>query len=172
MTELFLRQRRRAIPLLLIAALLAACTPSQDSNPPRIFIVRHAEKLAGPDPQLSPDGAVRAARLAELLKGEGIRRIFTTDTRRTRATAAPLARALGVTAEIYAAETQAELAAALMNARDTVLVVGHSNTIAEFAAAFGVDAGAPVDEATEYDRMYVVTLRDGEPRVEIRRYGE
>lgn len=160
------------ISLLILLACLAACAPAPDSNSPRVFIVRHAEKLAGHDPQLSPEGAARARQLAELLKDEGIRRIFTTDTRRTRATAAPLARALGITAEIYAADTQAELAAALMNARDTVLVVGHSNTVAEFAAAFGVDPGAPVDEATEYDRLYVVTLGDGEASVEIRRYGE
>ena len=171
MTGLFLRRWRRAIPLLMIAVLLAACAPSQDSNSPRVFIVRHAEKLAGPDPQLSPEGAARATNLAALLEREGIQRIFTTDTRRTRATAGPLARALGVTAEVYAADTQADLATALMNARDTVLVVGHSNTIAELAAAFGVDPGAPVDEATEYDRLYVITLGE-KPQVEIWRYGE
>lgn len=171
MTRFFQRCGSRILPVLLSLAVLAACAPPQDSKSPRIFIVRHAEKLAGPDPQLSPEGAARAMRLAALLKDEGIRRIFTTDTRRTRATAGPLARALGVEPEIYAAETQGDLAAALMRERGSALVVGHSNTIADFAAAFGVDPGTPVDEAVEFDRLYVITLGE-EVRVEVRRYGE
>lgn len=171
MTRLFQRPGSRALPVLLLLVLLAGCMSSQHSNP-RIFIVRHAEKLGGPDPQLSPEGAVRANRLAALLKNEGVERIFTTDTRRTRATAAPLARTLNLTPEIYAAEMQGELATALLRERETALVVGHSNTIAEFAAAFGVDPGAPVDEGSEYNRMYVITLDGRGSTVEIRRYGE
>ena len=157
------------VAALFLAAALIAC----DSAPiaPQVYIVRHAEKLAGDDPQLSPAGVARARALADALGSAGITRIFSTDTRRTRATAAPLARALGITPQIYSSDAQDLLAANIIASGETVLIVGHSNTIREMAAAFGVDAGEPVDEATEYDRMYVITVGDA-PRVETRRYGE
>lgn len=154
------------VAALFLAIALAACS----APAPQVYIVRHAEKLAGDDPPLSPPGVERAHALAGALSGAGITRIFSTDTRRTRATAAPLAHALGITPEIYSASAADALAAEIAASRQTVLIVGHSNTIAQMAAAFGVDPGTPVDEATEYDRLYVITLNDA-PRVEIRRYG-
>ena len=52
------------------------------------------------------------------------------------------------------------------------LVVGHSNTVPELVALLGGDGGPPIDEAGEYDRLYVVTLTaNGRVRSELRRYG-
>ena len=52
------------------------------------------------------------------------------------------------------------------------LVVGHSNTVPELVALLGGDGGPPIDEAGEYDRLYVVTLTaNGRVRSELRHYG-
>lgn len=158
--------------LLTLALVIAACTTTPTApEPPRVYIVRHAEKLAGDDPALSVAGEARARRLAEVLADAGITRIYSTDTRRTRATAAPLAAALGLEVEIYDAGRQRSLAALVAGADRTALIVGHSNTIAAMAAAFGVDPGEPVAD-DEYDRLYVITPGSAAPRVEIRRYGD
>jgi probable phosphoglycerate mutase len=36
----------------------------------------------------------------------------------------------------------------------------------------GGKPGAPIVEATEYDRLYVVTVTKGRAKSELRRYGE
>lgn len=164
---------RLALALWTIAG-LAACASAEirPLDAPQVFIVRHAEKVSGPDPELSTAGKARALALAELLDDAGISRIFSTDTRRTRSTAARLAEQLGITVEIYDQREQRALAERIRAAGETVLVVGHSNTIGELAAEFGIAPGEAIDEATEYDRLYVITLAGEEIRGEIRRYGD
>ena len=53
----------------------------------------------------------------------------------------------------------------------TILVVGHSNTIPELVDLLGGKPGAPIDEASEYDRLYVVTVDGRKIHTEMRRYG-
>ena len=153
--------------LALLLGVFAGCA----AMPPTVFIVRHAEKAAGTDPGLTAAGNARARVLAGELAGKDITRVFSTDTRRTRATARPLAERLGLDVEIYDPAAPAALIADIRAAGETALIVGHSNTIGELAAEFGADAGAPVDEASEYDRLYVITLADDGVESEIRRYG-
>src|SRR3954471_10592172 len=65
-----------------------------------VIVVRHAEKAdQSDDAALSGEGKARAKALADLLRGAGVTHIITSEYRRTRETAAPLARALGLTAE-------------------------------------------------------------------------
>jgi hypothetical protein len=53
------------------------------------------------------------------------------------------------------------------------LVVGHSNTTPELVEILGGKPGPPIDDANEYDRLYVVTItEDGAVTTEMRRYGE
>ncbi|HEX7048199.1 MAG TPA: phosphoglycerate mutase family protein [Gammaproteobacteria bacterium] len=164
---------RLALALWAIAG-LAACASAeiQPVASPQVFIVRHAEKVSGPDPELSVAGKARALALAELLDDAGITRIFSTDTRRTRSTAAPLAQQLGLEIEIYDHREQRALGERIRASGETMLVVGHSNTIGTLAAKFGIAPGKPIDEATEYDRLYVITLAGNEVRGEVRRYGD
>ena len=86
--------RRNLMGMAAAILLLAGCAHVMAPEPDRtIYLVRHAEKLAGDDPSLTPEGAARAELLAETLGDAGIVRIYSTDYARTRGTAAPLAAA-------------------------------------------------------------------------------
>lgn len=139
-----------------------------------VYLARHAE-TEGEDPVgrwLSAVGLARAEALAEELAGAGIETIYTTDYRRTRETAAPLAERLGLEPVLYDPDDLAGFAArlreALGQAGGTVLVMGHSNTTNELVAFLGGEPGAPIAE-DEHDRLYRVELPSG--RTEVFRFG-
>jgi broad specificity phosphatase PhoE len=153
-------------PLLKLAAglTLAAClgspvTLSADGEAIVVYLVRHAEKTdSGEDPELSPQGADRAAALAQLLRDAGVTAVHSTDFRRTRNTAAPVAGRLGLEIRDYHWDRMDALVAAIRQEGGRHLVVGHSDTTPELVGLLGGDPGTPIDEPTEYDRLYVVTL--------------
>lgn len=138
-----------------------------------VWLVRHAEKADDSrDPELSAAGRRRAELLVSLLEGEGIDRIHSTDYRRTRSTAAPLARALGMEVELYDPSALDAFADRLLDAGGTHLVVGHSNTTPALVTALGGEPEGSIDEA-EYDRLYRVWVGDdGAVHTELRRFGD
>lgn len=147
---------------------LGACaTPP----PQTIYLVRHAEKEPGRDPNLAPIGKVRAADLVTHLEGADLSAIYSTDYRRTRQTAAPIALATGLPVIRYDPETLTEFAAQLRAQEGNTLVVGHSNTTPDLAAALGGTPGEAITEATEYDRLYVLTFTEQGVDTVIERYG-
>jgi broad specificity phosphatase PhoE len=105
--------------------------------------VRHGEKSLAvandPDPVLTTAGKARAAALAVTLANRGVTNIISTQWTRTRETARPLAELLGLTPEIVpsggSAFADSTAAAVLRHKGGTILVVGHSNTIAPVIAA-------------------------------------
>ena len=152
---------------------LTALSASAESSP-TVFLVRHAEKEAnGADPSLTEAGRARAESLAALLADARITAIFSSEFNRTRETAAPLARRLGLTVTtVPAKDLDALLAKVRALAPDgRALVVGHSNTVPELAQRLtGVKVAALSD--ADYDRLYVCTIRkEGEGEVVILRYG-
>ena len=138
------------------------------------FLVRHAEKTAdAEDPALSDAGKARAQALASLLRDAGIEAVYSTDYRRTRDTAAPLAAQLRLNVTIYDPRQLESLAADLRRHGRRTLVVGHSNTTPELAGLLGGEPGPPIDEHSEYDRLYVVTIGpDGAVSTVLLRYGD
>lgn len=175
---------RRNFLALLAAGLLSACMASPSPAPAeaaapeasaaviRLFLVRHGEKEAGADPGLTADGTARAQVLAERLAGEGVTEVWSTATRRTQETARPLAQAQGLTIQIYDATALPTFANQLAETPGVKLVVGHSNTTDALAALLGADPGPPIDEAGEFDRLYVITMTDKyQVGSEIQRYG-
>lgn len=131
--------------------------------PSAIFLVRHAERAPEPedDPSLTAVGTERARELARLLGDAQITRIHSTDTRRTRETAGPLASALGVEVELYDPSDLDAVARDLLASPGRHLVVGHSNTTPELASALGGDGHGPIQEGWEYDRLYVLAPEAG-----------
>jgi broad specificity phosphatase PhoE len=161
---------KNLILLFSLLLILGACT-SQNS-PKTIYIVRHAEKqLVGNDPELAYVGGVRAKKLAQLLEGEEIKHIFSTNYKRTRLTAEPTASGAGVTIQFYDPKNHNELVEQLRNLEGNILVVGHSNSVSQLANYFVGEAEKYPDlDDLEYDFIYVVTLEKNGSKVERKVY--
>ena len=146
----------------LIVVSLAAGASAQQT----VFVVRHAERadtagggtpMMATDPELSDAGRARAESLAVALKDARIVAIFSTEFKRTQATAAPLAKALGVQVTTINSTEPAKLIEAVKAAGGNVLVVGHSNTVPAIVKDLGVAGPVTVGDA-DYDNLFVVTL--------------
>jgi broad specificity phosphatase PhoE len=146
--------------------------------PTVVLLVRHAEKAAQPaqDPPLTDAGSARARALVAVARDAGVKSIISTQYLRTRNTAEPTAAALSITPEIVNAGPMPQHAKAvadqvMKHAGETVLVVGHSNTIPAIVGALG--APQPRDLCdSEYDQLFVVVIGDaGPPRLIRSRYG-
>ena len=171
---------------LVAAVLLAGCAHVQQQNasaPDRagtttVVLVRHAEKAAEPaaDPPLTAAGEARAQTLVSAVADMPVRAIVSTDFARTRATAAPLAARLGLVPEIVDARARdhARLVAEGILAHhrgETVVVVGHSNTVPDIVAALGAPKPTAICDS-EYDNLFVVRVpASGAATVERRHYG-
>ncbi|WP_321488768.1 phosphoglycerate mutase family protein [uncultured Hyphomonas sp.] len=151
---------------------LGACASTPAIPDTTIYLVRHAEKQAGPDPDLTVVGRARAEILSQELQDAGLTEVWSTDTTRTKETAKPVSKRTGLPIQIYDASRQAAFAARLKATPGAMLVVGHSNTIPDLVGLLGGKPGAPIVEADEYDRLYVVTVTRGHTGSELRRYGE
>ena len=146
---------------LLVAVLSAAPAAAQ----PTIFLVRHAERAdtapgtsptMAADPDLSDAGRARADSLATALKDAKITAIYATEFKRTQQTAAPLAKALGLTVTIVTSKNAPELIERLKKSKGNVLVVGHSNTVPEIINALGVTTPVTIGD-NEFDNLFLVT---------------
>ncbi|MBJ6109259.1 histidine phosphatase family protein [Hymenobacter sp. BT523] len=174
--------------MLVVVALggLASCSshetgplyPPVAAAPTTVYLVRHAEKdntSSSADPALSAAGEARAQELSKVLAGLGPVALFTTDTRRTRATLAPLAATTGLVPKVYDALQPAVLAALIKTqyVGSTVVVVGHSNTVLPQIEALG--AVRPVADIadSEYNYLFKVSLIEGAaPTVTVSKYGQ
>jgi broad specificity phosphatase PhoE len=101
------------------------------------YIVRHAEKQSSAtmanttmttDVPLSDAGKERAEALAQLLKNEKIKHIFSTNYTRTKSTVQPLAQAVNVPVEVYDPKDP-QFVSRLKTLKENTLIVGHSNTV-------------------------------------------
>ncbi len=159
------------VSLILVSLTAISIPASAQDGSTTVFLVRHAEKMAEKnDPELSASGKSRAAHLAALLADANISGIFSTDFARTRDTAAPLADALGQEVRLYDPAAPGQLVASLKSSPGRYLVVGHSNTVPDLVERLGGTPGPAIDEKTEYDRLYVLTLgaEDGTTTVLLR----
>ena len=136
-----------------------------------IYLVRHAEKLTGDDPALTPQGHERAQALRDWLLDKNIEAIYSSDFVRTQQTAAPLANALGLTVRAYDPSKLEALVMEITDFGQTALVVGHSNTTPPLAEIFGAPSFGPIIEATEYDRLYEIVRVDDSTAADLHRYG-
>ena len=141
-----------SIPLLLVTGADAA---------PVVFIVRHAEKAStgGKDPDLSLQGQKRADALAHILKDSQITSVFVTEFKRTQETAAPTARAAGVSPTAVPANDIGALAEKLRTLNGNALVVGHGNTIPDLLKALGIATPVSIPE-DNYGEIFAVLLGD------------
>jgi 2,3-bisphosphoglycerate-dependent phosphoglycerate mutase len=160
------RSRARLLVLVLVA--LIGCATNRSSQPEStpvttVFIVRHAEKDLTPgqaDPGLTPEGLQRAEALRDTLGRYPVAALYTTDTARTRATIAPLATRLALEPQVYDSRQPDLLARRLREQHrgQTVVVVGHSNTVLPLIDALGAPRPVPELSDADYDYLFEVTL--------------
>ncbi|QYF96144.1 histidine phosphatase family protein [Massilia sp. PAMC28688] len=125
-----------------------------------VYVTRHAEKTgADKDPALTAQGAARARMLAALLHRADIRYVFSSDTRRTRQTAQPLAERVKLNVEVYDAARPAPAIERIKALGGPTLLVGHSNTVPDLVRMLGGAPVAPIGD-DEYDRLYQVSIHD------------
>ncbi len=163
------------------AARSAVQAPEPNAPPVLVLLVRHGEKAShqGEDPPLTAAGAARARALASALHDAGVTAIITTQLRRTRETAEPLAAAIGLKPEIVPVsvesdhlETHVQAVAAAVRGHPggVVLVVGHQNTVPEIIAALG-GPRLPTIRDPVYDNLFVLVPAAGQVHLVQTRYG-
>lgn len=174
--------------LLLVLTWLLSLLPNAPvaTRPPVtiIYLVRHGEKDLTPnlaDPALTPAGEARALALRDALADKHPVALFTTDTRRTRATLAPLAAATQLTPQVYEAKDPAALVARIRRsyAGQTVVVVSHSNRLPGIIEALGAKPPLAEIPETEFSYLFEVRLPDrginrvtgARPQLTVRHYG-
>jgi len=153
---------------LLFVSLSGLCGLAQAQK--AVILVRHAE-LQGPamaEPKhlaLSEAGEARAQRLAAMMKDAGINAVYVTDFVRTNKTAEPLYHALKLEPIVLPKGDAGELNERLRknHAGETVLMVGHTDTIPGLLKALGHPAEIKID-AQDYGNVFVVMPKgDGAP---------
>jgi len=142
----------------------------------RIFIVRHAEKLSGKDPLLTPEGNKRAGDLMRTLQNEGIQKIYVSQYRRTQNTGDSMRIRLKIDTVHYTADTVCDnLIYAIMEHWDfgkTILIIAHSNTIPQIIRKFGVLEYPYGDIAdNDYDNLFLITYKKEKARIKLMKYG-
>jgi phosphohistidine phosphatase SixA len=122
-----------------------------------VLLVRHADRQANSD-ALTPVGTARAQELARILEKSGINEIYTSEAIRTQMTAEPIASQLGIIPVAVPAADVAGLVSIIRNnnSGQTVLVVGHSNTVPQIITEFG--GPAVIIGENEFDNLYILTL--------------
>jgi len=164
---------RRYFLGLIIGATLTACATTTPQTDATYYLVRHAEKTKDKkDPALTEAGTRRAQDLALRLKGVPVTKIYSSDYKRTRDTAAPIAAATSLEVVIYDPRDLEGFSKSLLTETGHIVVVGHSNTTPELSGFLGGDSGEPIVEATEYDRLYILKRQTKVITSTIERYGE
>ena len=173
----------------MLLATAVFCQPIVDQDefkPITVFVIRHAEREDEPkqDPPLSKIGITRSEALARLLSTAGIKAIFTSQYARTKQTAEPLATKLGLTVTPFTLKTNpanprqiteestAEVTNKILeHAGQSVLVIGHSNSIPDVIKMLGGDVVPTIDEK-KFDDLFIVNVyAKGKAKVVQLKYG-
>ena len=167
---------RGVICALLLAAPIGffapGATPAEPCRKPTtLLVVRHADR-PGSDDALSPAGVERAHDLARAVGKAGITAIYVSDTERARLTAEPLASTLRITPVERPGKDVDGLLKHILehHCGETVLIVGHSNTVPMIIAAAGGPALPDLAE-NAFDDLFVLTVEGGAATLVNLRYG-
>lgn len=166
------------IILLLLVVGLASCSQT-------MYVVRHAEKATPAtatmqsdknNPDLSEAGHARAVALQQRLANAGIKRIYSTNYKRTLQTAMPLAKTNDLSIVTYHPSSDslpAFVERVKSKRKGNVLIVGHSNTIDNIANALVGSQVVPADiPETDYNNLFIITRKGKKYHFKAEKYGE
>lgn len=139
-----------------------------------IYLVRHADKVISDasdrDPELTACGRQRANQLAVMLSSIELKAIYSTDYKRTQATAAPIALQTKLEIKPYRPNELDSLVEQLQRLKQTALVVGHNSTTNVVAGGLA-GLSLPIIDEKEYDRLYQVTMTPSGPMFQLLNQG-
>ncbi|HYY98218.1 MAG TPA: phosphoglycerate mutase family protein [Pyrinomonadaceae bacterium] len=173
-------KRVAAVLLILLALGVASCGRQQSPQGSTVvLVVRHADKASdAEDSPLSDVGSQRAQALAGVAVGANVGAIYVTQFKRNHDTARPLAERTGVAVTEVPVSLQNPGDYGQRLARDildkhrgqTVLVVGHGNTVASIVE--GLTGRAQQLGDIQYGDLLIVTIPPSGPAGLIRaQYG-
>ncbi len=143
-----------------------------------IFALRHANRASDGSDALSEVGKARARLLARMLARSGIKNAYCSDAKRAQDTIAPLKALLGEALTVHkfklcSNDHEQEIVTAVraLPADSTAVVIGHSDTIGPIIKALTNKVIDPIGE-NEFDKLFVVSIPTGSPRVTLLKYGE
>ncbi len=129
------------------------------------YIVRHAEKAApnatmSGDVPLSDAGRQRAIDLRERLQYAHITQIYSTNTTRTRSTAAPMADFYHLPILIYDTNADSTFTDSLRHTKRNTLIIGHSNTVDDLVNKL-LGRTVLINDLPDnaYNNLYIITKR-------------
>ena len=124
------------------------------------YLLRHAEKQTGDNPELTAQGQKRAGRVAKLLLLTDIQAVYSTDYQRTRQTAEPIAQVKNLPVQLYNPKPLKQFAQKLIDLNENAIIVGHSNTTPELVNLLSGHTVPAMDEGT-FNLIYqVITIPD------------
>lgn len=124
------------------------------------YFVRHGEKRTdqGTDPELSEQGQKRADEWVNYFFLKDVDHVLSSDTRRTRNTATPLARAKKLETEIYDVAKINGKSLLEKYRGKTVVLFGHSNTINTYANDLQQDQVYAELDDLDFDHYFIVKV--------------
>ena len=161
--------------LILMTIFSIGCS-SGDSKPKEsapsstvIYLIRHAEKAdAGPNPNLSQAGLVRANQWTTILNDVSFEAFYSTNFNRTLQTIQPTATQNGKEVTVYDYSNFALADVVEAHEGKNVMIVGHSNTIPPLINAYlGADVYPEMPE-TEFGYLYIIRVSEGQVTHEMR----
>ena len=165
-----------------------SATDSTTDTPTTIYMVRHAEKVKGdnPDPSLNTAGFARAEALKAALIDASVDAIIVSSFQRTQQTAKPLAEHLGLQMIVIPIDTPINKPSVEKYVQGVVeeinnnwsgkvvLVVSHNPLVQLIGKALNSPELPAIDEATGYDHFFAIT-KSNDPSEQVKlshtRYG-
>ncbi|EAS19223.1 putative phosphoglycerate mutase family protein [Flavobacteria bacterium BBFL7] len=126
------------------------------------YFIRHAEKRTdqGSDPELTEEGKKRADAWVNYFFLKNVDHIISSDYKRTKATAAPLAAAHDMDVELYDVSNTKALDLLEKYRGKTVALFGHSNTINEYTNQLQNDSIYNPLEDNDYESYFYVRVSE------------
>ncbi len=151
-----------------------------------IYVVRHAEKATGIDPEtmqtikdppLTVEGNERALALKQMLGSKNVKHIYSTNTLRTVSTARPLKELyLGMNIQLYSSRPDSMdvfIQQVKTIRKGDVLIVGHSNTVDDIANKLAGSIVLPGDlNDKEYDNIFILKRKGSSYKFSREKYGK
>lgn len=132
-----------------------------------IILLRHAEKDVSvgadkTDPELSPEGKLRARRLVKEIKKYKPGAVYSSNFKRTKSTGAPVAEKRKLQIQTYDHKNLDALVNQLLTSKvKRVVVVGHNTTTPALAnLLIKQDKYKALDES-EYNKIWIIKIKKG-----------